>query len=154
MPKKKIQTSPPKKMGRPTTYKTEYCELLIEHMGKGFSFESFAGIVGTHKEVIYGWAERNVDFSDAKKMGLEVCRVFWEDMGIKGTRGTLRYFQAGSWYANMRNRFAWKDRSEVDHKSSDGTFNNKQSIININLPVKNSIPEKIEPPKKPESIDN
>ena len=28
-------------VGRPTKYKPEYCEMLIEHMSEGLSFESF-----------------------------------------------------------------------------------------------------------------
>ena len=68
--------------GRPTDYKEEYCEMLIAHMSKGFSFESFAGVIGAAKQTIYNWLEANPEFMDAKNAAFEKSRLFWEGVGI------------------------------------------------------------------------
>ena len=51
-----------KKVGRPTDYKKEYCELLIEHMAAGFSFESFAGKLSSKLSIVLLYLLKN--FSD------------------------------------------------------------------------------------------
>jgi hypothetical protein len=69
-------------LGRPTEYRTEYCSELVDHMNKGYSFESFAGLIGVARSTIYEWVTSQPDFSDAKKAGFEASRLFWEKVGI------------------------------------------------------------------------
>ena len=70
--------------GRPTSYKPEYCDMLIRHMRSGLSFESFAGVVGVSKQTIYDWEKVNPEFLDAKKKGAALSNLFWEKIGING----------------------------------------------------------------------
>lgn len=58
-----------KPIGRPTLYKPEYCQLLIDHMEQGYTFESFAGIVNVDRDTIYEWRNAHKDFSDSQKTG-------------------------------------------------------------------------------------
>ena len=100
--------------GRPTKYKPEYCEQLIAHMAKGFSFESFAGVVSVNRDTVHEWANAHSQFSEAKKEGLEKNRLFWEEKGIIGiVNPTI-------WIFNMKNRFPreWRDRTEVENSGS------------------------------------
>ena len=109
--------------GRPTTYKQEYCQLLIKHMEQGLSFESFAGTISTTKKTLYNWADANPDFLHAKEIGTEKCRVFWEELGrdyivnrsVSGAESTS--LNTGVYVFNMKNRFPeeWKDKKEVDN---------------------------------------
>ena len=46
-------------------------------------------------------------------------RMYWEDVGNKGTIGKIKGFNAHSWKYNMANRLGWKDRSE--HGFDDNT---------------------------------
>lgn len=137
--------------GRPSDYRAEYCDLLIKHMSEGLSFESFGAIANCCKDTLYGWAAQFPEFLDAKRTGLEKSRIFWEKMGIHGTTGNLKtvskeitkpngdiekryktaYFNAQSWNMNMKNRFGWKDRVEVDNTSSDGS---SKPQVNIYIP--------------------
>lgn len=55
-----------RKAGQPTKYKPEYCQLVIDHMSRGLSFESFAGVVGTCKQTIYSWMAKYPEFLDAR----------------------------------------------------------------------------------------
>ncbi len=99
--------------GRPTEYKSEYCEKLIEHMSQGFSFETFGAIVNCHKDTLYQWLKKHEDFADAKKQGVTVCQLFWERIGNNSAQGLIENFSAASYIFNMKNRFKWTDRVEV-----------------------------------------
>ena len=102
--------------GRPTKYKKEYCDELIEHMSKGLSYEAFAGAIGVCKQTLYTWEKEHEDFVDAKRRAVEACRIFWEKLGIDHILNETEY-QGGSkslnasvWIFNMKNRFLWRDR--------------------------------------------
>ena len=99
------QKAPKRWKGQPTKYREEYCEKLIAHMSGGLSFESFAGVVTVDRSTVYQWAKDNKDFSDAKKIGTERCRLFWEKLGIEGAMGGFEKFSAGTWVFNMKCRF-------------------------------------------------
>ena len=122
------------KVGRPTDYREEYCEMVIEHMSKGYSFESFAGAIGTHKQVLYSWAEKFPEFNDSKKIAFEKCRVWWESQGMDGLWSSKEgSFNSSNWIFQMKNRFKeeWRDKQEHDHSSADGSM---QPVIYIIKP--------------------
>lgn len=73
--------------GRPTTYKPEYCSLLIDHMVQGYSFESFAATIECHRDTLYEWTKVHQEFSDAKKMGVDGGLLFWEKLARSGAMG-------------------------------------------------------------------
>ena len=110
--------------GRPTTYKPEFCEMLIEHMSKGFSYQSFAGKLKVNQDTLYNWEKLFPEFSETKKTAQELSRQFWEKQGIDGLWEVTEYDEDGKplktrklnstvWIFNMKNRFAWADRTEV-----------------------------------------
>jgi hypothetical protein len=51
--------------GRPSEYRPEYCDLVIETMAKGLSLTAFAGLIRVGRETIYGWISAHSEFSDA-----------------------------------------------------------------------------------------
>lgn len=101
-------------MGRPTKYKPEYCEQVVEHMAKGFSFESFAAIVEVNIDTLYEWANVHPAFSEAKKLAFSKCRHYWEKLGIEGLHS--KFFNSAIWIYNMKCRFRkeWHDNITVD----------------------------------------
>lgn len=115
--------------GRPTDYKPEYCEKLIEHMAEGLSFEAFAGAVNASKQTIYDWVDKHPEFLDAKRHGTAKCRIWWEKAGLEGlwnsteteTEGKVRRtitksFNSSNFIFQMKNRFKWSDRQEIKNK--------------------------------------
>ena len=52
-------------MGRPTEYKPEYCEMVIDMMANGYSLTAFAGTIRVARDTVYGWLSQHRDFSDA-----------------------------------------------------------------------------------------
>jgi hypothetical protein len=107
----------PRSPGQPTKYEPRYCEELVRHMEMGYSFESFAGRIGVHRDTLYAWAEAHVEFSDAKKVGTEKSRYFWEGLGLRAAAGVSKINPA-VWIFAMKNRFGWRDRieTETEHK--------------------------------------
>lgn len=105
-------------MARPTDYKPEYCEMLIQHMTEGLSFESFAGLIGVCKQTIYNWLEQFPEFVDAKKTGFEASRLTWERIGKKiaedGTGNSTAFI------FNMKNRFRddWNDKQQIENSGT------------------------------------
>lgn len=104
----------PRPVGRPTTYKKKYCQLLIDHMKKGLSFEAFGAVADVSKETLYTWTEKHSEFLDAKRRGEQHSRLLWESIGLKASAGQISGFSASAWIFNMKNRFRWSDRMEIE----------------------------------------
>src|SRR5262252_3316717 len=51
--------------GRPSEYREEYDQLVIEFMGQGFSLTAFAGHIRVARDTVYEWIKRHASFSDA-----------------------------------------------------------------------------------------
>lgn len=103
--------------GAPSKYRPEHCQALIEHMARGYSFESFAGTIDVDRDTLYQWAKVHPEFSDAKRKGAARSQIFWETlgMGLAGAQmkgGKQVKGSAASWIFNMKNRFGWRDRIE------------------------------------------
>lgn len=99
--------------GQPTKYREEYCEQIIEHMGTGLSFESFAGEIGVSFETLYEWCRRHEKFSEAKKIGLAANLRYMERISRQATLGGIKGFIPPLWIFTMKNRFGWQDRTKV-----------------------------------------
>lgn len=69
------------KVGRPSTYKPTYCDLVIEHMSDGASLTSFAAEIGVARSTINEWMDANPEFSEAVKIAKGKCAAWWEKLG-------------------------------------------------------------------------
>lgn len=61
--------------------------------------------------------EREAEFFEVVKKAELLCKGWWMEIGRKSLK--KQYFHDALWYMNMKNRFGWKDRSEVDHGLAD-----------------------------------
>ena len=101
------------KMGAPTKYRPEYCQLLIEHMGNGFSYHSFAGVVGVCYDTLHEWEKIYPDFSDAKSNG-QALLLYWDEKLLgKGAEGKQRGYNFNAHKWKMTNIHKWSDRVET-----------------------------------------
>jgi len=100
--------------GRPTNYKPEYCQMLIDHMASGLSFKSFAGVVGVHFDTLYEWVKVHTEFSDSKKIGLPKGLLTYEKTIWAATHGKIPNFNntAAVWFG--KNVYSWRDKQDVD----------------------------------------
>lgn len=51
--------------GRPSEYDPAFCPMVIEHMAKGHSLTSFAGLIRKARDTVYEWIKTHPDFADA-----------------------------------------------------------------------------------------
>lgn len=79
-------------------YKPEYCNLLIEHMSKGLSFETFGTVIDVVRSTIYDWKLAYPEFAAAYKKGCDYRLVRdeklleqYNDGTIKGNPTTLMF---------------------------------------------------------------
>ncbi len=96
----------------PYKYDAAFCEQLVEHMGQGLSFVSFAGKINVAASTINDWISRYPEFGDAKAKGEVKCLEFWEKVGIKGMVGQIKGFMPAVWIFSMKARFVkygWRD---------------------------------------------
>lgn len=111
--------------GRPTKYKPKYCDMLIEHMANGGSFEGFAAVVKTHSDTLYDWLDAQPDFLEAKKAGFIASRKFWEDTMADQARGKINGSSTALIFA-LKNRFPkdYRDRTEQKVQAYVGDIEN------------------------------
>ena len=63
---------------------------------------------GTFSEDLWtALEEREEEFSRTVKKASVLCQQWWEKQGRTNLRCNI--FQTGLWYANMKNRFGWRD---------------------------------------------
>lgn len=134
MAKKEKQKEKPEGyvFGRPTIYKPEFCQMLIDHMAEGYSFESFAGKVNTTFKTLYNWEQEHLEFLQAKLEGKAKCLIKWEEIGVKGIVSITESTRNGNnmetfskalnsavYRLNMANRFGWKENKVVEEKKTE-----------------------------------
>ena len=86
-------------------------------MTKGFSKEAVAGHLHIAKDTLYNWEKKHPLFSDALKVGVELSRLHWEGVAVDYktfTQKSGKRIEASTWIFNMKNRFSWKDKQEVE----------------------------------------
>lgn len=126
--------------GRPTAYKPEYCDLIIEHFDKepfttsfdeasGKTFRSaillptltnFARSIGVARSTIYEWAKDNPEFSDAIKRAQELQEEVLMQNGLFGAYDkTFAIFTA-------KNICGWKDKQDIEHSGSIGSISDSE----------------------------
>ena len=108
-----------KKLGRPSDYKTEYCQMLVDHMRNLHSFESFAADIGVNRDTLYEWCKVHPDFSDAKKRGRSYLLKGLENVGKGLMTGKIKG-NVAAWIFYMKNTTSWRDDHPPDDEDIEG----------------------------------
>ena len=121
-------------MARPTKYKVEFCDTVLELFKQGKSIAQICLRLDIAKDTFYHWKEKHEAFSDSVKMGEFFSQGWWEDQGqdglwINGAEGADK-LNSTVWFMNMKNRFSknWKDKHEDEEQQA-------KSIPDLNINV-------------------
>ena len=104
MAKKTETVKPKKRMGRPTLYRVEYNDQVIEMGKQGYSIAMMASALDVDKASIYDWKDRYPDFSTSLSKAMAHAQAWWERAGIDGMQSN-KQFNALVWKVSMQARF-------------------------------------------------
>lgn len=101
--------------GRPTKYSADMPQRAIDLMSQGASLIEVAADLGVSRATLSKWQldDSKPAFVEAIKKGVELSEAWWMREGREALRDTK--FNHGLWYMNMKNRFRWRDRQEIEH---------------------------------------
>lgn len=116
------------KVGRPTLYRPEYCEAVIELGKEGRSIAGMAAHFDVGRNTIDEWAAVHPEFSEALTRAKVHAQLWWEEQGKIGMRE--KTFNARVWEISVRSRFRedYTERKEVTG-ANGGPI--KQEVTNV-----------------------
>ena len=114
---------PKRSVGRPSSYRREYCHQIIEAMAGGLSAEAAAAKIGISARSLFYWQRQHEEFLQAIQEGRQRCLLWWEERAIAMANGEPGNTQIVSLGLRNRSRAAhgWNnDALKVEHSGPDG----------------------------------
>ena len=120
----KVSTVPAKRRGRPPGSKDSYRkgkniytkqvpEMVLAFLKKGYSRDVISAHLGITRNTLFKWEKEHPALAQAIEDGTVHSQLFWETLGIRAVQGRIKGFNATAWIFNMKNRFGWKDKTEL-----------------------------------------
>lgn len=115
--------------GRPTDYREEHCDSVIEWGKLGKSRAWISAELSICRQTLANWEDAHPEFLDAMTRAKLFSQRWWEDAGQNGM--TSDKFNATVWAKNMNCRFRdeWVDKQEVQH--SGGIAVTKIELVGV-----------------------
>lgn len=113
----------PRPVGRPTDYRPEYCDSVIEYGRAGKSRAWIAATLGVAKRTLVLWEAANPDFLSAMEYAKTLEQLWWEEQGQANlVTGKDITFQSAMWSRSMAARFPddWRETSRQERTGPDG----------------------------------
>ena len=101
------------KIGRPTDYRPEYCERVVEMGKEGLSMVQMASRLDQARSTLIQWGEERPEFSTALARARSEAQRWWEDTGQKALGADK--FQSSVWKTSMMARFREEYTERRDH---------------------------------------
>ena len=93
-------------VGRPSSYRGEFCQRIVELISEGRSLDGCASILGVNPDSLYLWQKLHPEFSESVKMGRAAATAFWESRLLDVAQGGSGNAQAVQWALRNRSRAA------------------------------------------------
>jgi hypothetical protein len=111
-----------RKGGRPTAYRPEFCEAVLDDALLGHSLGATAALIGVARSTLLDWAARHPEFSDAVALAQGIRQRFYEghliDIARRGGDSTrMSAIKLGLFNVGGQD---WKDRITADHNVTFG----------------------------------
>lgn len=90
-------------VGRPTKYKPEYCERVIEMATEGASMAEYAAEFGIDRTTLFDWRDQHEEFSTALARAKVLEQAWFEREARMNMRN--KEFNSNLWYRSALSRF-------------------------------------------------
>jgi hypothetical protein len=102
--------------GRPTKYKSEFCQTVIEIGEQGGWLSEMAEACDVVRSTMDEWAANHPEFSEALTRAKQKAQAWFEREGRDGLRADK--FNSALWAKQMsaRHRDEYTERRELEHK--------------------------------------
>ena len=106
--------------GRPSLYKPEFCETVIDLGKQGYSKARMAAHFDVAKQTIDQWAKDYPEFSDALSQARTHAQAHWEERGYGGLEN--KNFNTPLYLGSMKSMFRddYMDRTATEITGKDG----------------------------------
>lgn len=147
---RKFKAENPKLPGPPKTtledLREDWREVILSHMKEGASIVEVRAELGISSTLWERLVDEEPEFATIVQQGKELCEAWW----MTQARSNLYNgkFQTVLWYMNMKNRFGWKDKAEVDYTSGGKPLLPQIMVFGVNDPLNkkiNQLKEKNDP---------
>jgi transcriptional regulator with XRE-family HTH domain len=119
-----------KPVGRPTDYRPEFCEQIIEFGKKGYSESQVAAEFGVTRKTLNNWEAEHPDFLYSSGVYRELAQSWWESLAQNQMLAPTPGFSSGLWSKSMAARF----RDDYTERSkTDITTGGEKLSLDINL---------------------
>ena len=99
--------------GRPTDYRPEYCERVVEMGKEGRSMCQMASRLDVARATLIEWGEVHTEFSTALQRARSDAQDWWESRGQEALGADK--FQSSVWKTSMQARFREDYTERKDH---------------------------------------
>lgn len=123
----------PKKrpVGRPSKYKPEFCERMLEMAAEGCGMAEYAAEFGIDRATLYHWSEEHPEFLTALTRAKAVEQSWWEREARLNVRN--KEFNANLWYRCAASRFRddYTERKATEVSGPGGAPVQVESVARI-----------------------
>ena len=118
--------------GRPSKYKPEYCQMVIDHMKDGSSLASFAAEISMPRQTLYSWMDEHEEFHDACKVAAEKSQAWWEKIANQAASGRIHDPVYKGKYSKMNYgmmKFIMSRRFKDFHEKQEVTTHEAKEVV-------------------------
>ena len=121
---------PVRPVGRPSSYKPEFCEQVLVWGAEGKSIAGMAARLHVDKSTLLKWKEAHPEFGTALSRALVYAQNWWEEEGQKGMKS--REFNAAVYNKIVASRFRedYAERKEVTG-ANGGAIKVETKVIDV-----------------------
>jgi hypothetical protein len=116
-------TKPKHAGGRPTLYRREMCDRLVEAMAGGLTAEAAAARIGISARSLFYWQQQHPEFLQAIQEGRQRSQLWWEERALAMANGESGNTQIVVLGLRNRSRAAtgWNnDTVKLEHTGPEG----------------------------------
>jgi hypothetical protein len=118
-----LMTKPKHAGGRPTLYRREMCDRLVDAMANGLTAEAAAARIGISARSLFNWQKQHPEFLQAIQEGRQRSQLWWEERALAMANGEAGNTQIVVLGLRNRSRAAtgWNnDTVKLEHTGPEG----------------------------------